>query len=174
MNFPRGPGSRGISLFSPFYILYCRTIRYDNLFSEFEQIFIFVERRFNFYLSRMNKILRPFCFCLLFLSVFGFQFSCADHDFPTYNCPDNEVSYLEDIKPILESKCAISGCHNGSLGADRDWSNFNVFQENAQNGDVKNFVTNRIMPPASSPAGGLSQDQINAIACWIDDGAPNN
>ncbi|HEY0654867.1 MAG TPA: hypothetical protein VGD65_17135 [Chryseosolibacter sp.] len=122
----------------------------------------------------MNRILRAALFCLSFLVVFGFQLSCADHDFPTYNCPDNEVSYLEDIKPILESKCAISGCHNGSLGADRDWSNFAVFQENAQHGNVKNFVVNRIMPPASSPKGGLSQDQINAIACWIDDDAPNN
>lgn len=122
----------------------------------------------------MNKRLRPAFYFSLFFLVFGFQLSCADHDFPTYNCPDNEVSYLEDIKPILQSKCAISGCHNGSLGADRDWTNFAVFQENAQHGNVKNFVVNRIMPPATSPNGGLSQDQINAIACWIDDDAPNN
>jgi hypothetical protein len=30
------------------------------------------------------------------------------------------------------------------------------------------------MPPSNSPAGGLSQDQINLITCWVNDGAPNN
>jgi hypothetical protein len=122
----------------------------------------------------MNKLLRlGFSFALLSF-VFGFQLSCAEHDFPSYTCPDNEVSYLEDIKPIIESKCAISSCHNGSLGAERNWSDFETFQDNAQHGNVKNYVINRIMPPAASPNGGLSQDQINAIACWVDDDAPNN
>jgi hypothetical protein len=122
----------------------------------------------------MSRLKSSVLFAVVFLSVFGIQVSCADHDFPSYTCPDAEVSFIETIKPIIESKCAISGCHNGSLGADRDWSNFTTFQQNAKNGNVKNYVTNRIMPPSQSPNGGLSQDQINAIACWIDDDAPNN
>jgi hypothetical protein len=127
-----------------------------------------------FYFSKMNRFKSPILFAFGFLFTFGMQVSCVDHDFPSYTCPDAEVSFLEDIKPILESKCAIPGCHNGSLGAERDWSNFATFQENAKNGNVKNHVTNRIMPPSFSPNGGLSQDQINAIACWIDDDAPGN
>ena len=122
----------------------------------------------------MNRIINSVRFAVFFVVVFGFQISCADHDFPSYVCPDAEVSYLEDVKPILESKCAISGCHNGSLGAERNWSDFPTFQENAQHGNVKNYVTNRIMPPSFSPNGPLSQDQINTIACWIDNGAQNN
>jgi hypothetical protein len=101
----------------------------------------------------MNKLIRPALFAILFLVVFGFQLSCVDHNFPSYVCPDTEVS---------------------CLGADRDWSNFATFQENAQHGSVKNFVTNRIMPPSFSSNGPLSQDQINTIACWVDDGAQNN
>jgi hypothetical protein len=122
----------------------------------------------------MNRLINSAVFAFLFLLVFGLQLSCADHNFPSYVCPDAEVSYLEDVKPILEAKCAIPGCHNGSLGVDRDWSNFATFQENAQHGNVKNYVTNRIMPPSFSTNGPLSQDQINTIACWVDDGAPNN
>jgi hypothetical protein len=122
----------------------------------------------------MNKLIRSATFPFVFFVVFGFQLSCVDHNFPSYVCPDTEVSYLEDVKPIIESKCAISGCHNGSLGAERNWSDFATFQQNAKNGNVKNYVINRIMPPASSPNGPLSQDEINAIACWVDDEAPNN
>ena len=121
----------------------------------------------------MNRIFRPFAFAFTFMIVFGFQISCVDHDFPSYTCPE-EVSYLEDIKPIIESKCAIPSCHNGSLGAERNWTDFETLQRNAQDGDVKNQVINRIMPPPNSPKGPLSQDEINAIACWVDQDAPNN
>lgn len=106
--------------------------------------------------------------------IFGVQVSCVDHDFPSYTCPDSDVSYLEDVKPIIESKCAISGCHNGSNGQERNWLVFETLRVNALEGNVKSYVINRIMPPAGSPAGPLSQDQINTIACWIDNGAPNN
>lgn len=122
----------------------------------------------------MNRLKSSAISASAFLLIFGFQVSCVDHNFPAYVCPDTEVSYLEDVKPIVETKCAISGCHNGSLGAERNWSDFETFQHNAQNGHVKNYVINRIMPLAESPNGPLSQDQINIIACWIDEGAPNN
>ncbi len=122
----------------------------------------------------MNRFSRPAFVAISLTVIFGFQLSCADHNFPSYVCPDNEVSYLEDVKPIVEAKCGITGCHNGSLGAERNWLDFGAFQAKAQNGNVKNYVINRIMPPAHSPNGGLSQDQINAIACWVDEGAPNN
>src|SRR5688572_13828783 len=122
----------------------------------------------------MNRVLRSLVFTLAFIVVFGFQLSCVDHDFPSYSCPEEEVSFNADVKPIVETKCAIPSCHNGSLGAERDWSNFATFQQNAKNGNVKNHVINRIMPPSFSPNGPLSQEQINTIACWIDADAPNN
>jgi hypothetical protein len=122
----------------------------------------------------MNRLSRSIGFALTFVTVFGFQVSCVDHDFPSYTCPEEEVSFNADVRPIIEAKCAISSCHNGSLGAERDWSNFATFQHNATDGNVKNYVTNRIMPPSFSPNGGLSQEQINTIACWIDADAPNN
>lgn len=101
--------------------------------------------------------------------------ACVSHDFSTYTpCDeDEEVSFQLDVKPIIESKCAISGCHDGNNGIP-NWNDFATFQEEARNGSVKNFVINRIMPKAESPAGPLSQEQINTIACWIDHGALDN
>ncbi len=99
--------------------------------------------------------------------------SCVSHDFPEYVC-DQEYTFAEHIRPIIESKCAISGCHNGDLGAEFNWTDFEEFHKRAERGLVKYRVTRRIMPPSFSPAGPLTQEQINAIACWSDAGALNN
>jgi hypothetical protein len=78
------------------------------------------------------------------------------------------VSYQNDIKPIMNASCAISGCHNGDNGSIRNWTIFANVQSNAQ--DIKLRTGNKSMPLTGS----LTQDQINLIACWVDDGALNN
>ena len=99
--------------------------------------------------------------------------SCVYHDFPEYVCSE-DYSFAADIRPIIETKCAISGCHNGDMGPDLNWTDFEKFHQRAVSGLVTHRVTNRIMPPSFSPAGPLSREQINAIACWSDQGALNN
>jgi hypothetical protein len=99
--------------------------------------------------------------------------SCVYHDFPEYTC-DETYSFEADIKPIIETRCALSGCHNGDMGTDLNWTNFDQFHKRAESGEVKFRVTNRIMPPSDSPGGPLTQEQIDALACWTDQGAQNN
>lgn len=99
--------------------------------------------------------------------------ACVSHDFPANTCAET-YTFSEDVKPIIETKCAISGCHNGDMGPDLNWTTFEQFHKRAESGLVKYRVTNHIMPPAESQAGPLSEEQINAIACWADQGALNN
>lgn len=99
---------------------------------------------------------------------------CSDDNVSLYSCPDDPVSYSSTVAPIVNMKCAISGCHNGDLGANLNWTDFGTFQDKAKSGIVRTRVINRIMPPANSPAGPLTQEEINAIACWADQGANNN
>ena len=112
-----------------------------------------------------------------FLSIFCFGVigldSCVYHDFPDYACKE-ELSFTEDVQPIISTKCAISGCHNGDMGPDLNWTDFEQFSKRVQSGLVKYRVTNRIMPPAFSPEGPLTQQQINTIACWAEQGGVNN
>lgn len=81
------------------------------------------------------------------------------------------VSYLNDIKPILEANCIKSGCHNGDNGADKNWSVFSNVQAKAAL--IKLRTGNKSMPADIAPTG-LPQSQIDLIACWVDDGAQNN
>ncbi|MBT1703646.1 hypothetical protein [Chryseosolibacter indicus] len=100
--------------------------------------------------------------------------SCSNDDLEKMEdktCSD-EISYASDVNTIVQTKCAVSGCHNGSLGPQRDWTNFGTFQSRAQ--AVKQSVVTRQMPPAGSPVGQLTDDQIQTISCWVDQGAKNN
>ncbi len=76
------------------------------------------------------------------------------------------VSYQNSIKSIIENSCAVSGCHNGSVSP--DLRNFGTIQARASS--IKARTGNKSMPKGSS----LSQQQIDMIACWVDDGAPAN
>jgi uncharacterized membrane protein len=79
------------------------------------------------------------------------------------------VSYLNDVKPIINTTCAFAQCHDAAQGA-RDWTNYDNLKAKAAN--VKLRTSNGSMPVGTGPR--LTQAQINLIACWVDDGAPNN
>lgn len=79
----------------------------------------------------------------------------------------SRASFANDILPIISTNCAISGCHNGSSGL----TNFSV-QKNIQASAsaIKAQTSSRSMPIGKT----LTQDQINLIACWANDGALDN
>ncbi|MCX8489943.1 MAG: 2-polyprenyl-6-methoxyphenol hydroxylase, partial [Cyclobacteriaceae bacterium] len=71
------------------------------------------------------------------------------------------------IKPIIDTNCAISGCHV-SGGIRTDLSQLSVIQSSASS--IKTRTGNKSMPIGRT----LTQAQIDQIACWVDDGALNN
>ncbi|HEY5748341.1 MAG TPA: c-type cytochrome [Chryseolinea sp.] len=78
------------------------------------------------------------------------------------------VSWSADIKPILSTNCAISGCHvSGSQSP--DLSDLGSVMNNASL--IKARTGSRAMPPDGRS---ISQEQIDKIACWVDDGVKNN
>ncbi|MDX2304990.1 MAG: c-type cytochrome [Microscillaceae bacterium] len=77
------------------------------------------------------------------------------------------TSLLNDIKPIIDQNCALAACHGGAQSPDLR-SLENVRSSAAR---IKVRTGNRTMPRGGLT---LSQAQIDLIACWVDDGAPNN
>jgi len=72
------------------------------------------------------------------------------------------ISYNDVIKPILDTKCSIPSCHNGDLGASRNWTVLSTVLASAKN--IKARTESRNMPPSGS----LTQEQIDLIGCWAD------
>ena len=77
------------------------------------------------------------------------------------------TSWTDDIKPIMEKNCALSGCHNGVSRAN-DFREYASAKSHAKT--IKSKTKDRSMPFDGS----LTQNQIDLIACWVDDGAPQN
>jgi hypothetical protein len=73
------------------------------------------------------------------------------------------TSWLNDVKPIIDKSCALSGCHDGRARTD-----LRVYQNSkAQAKNIKSKTQDKSMPREGS----LSQAEIDLIACWVDDGA---
>ena len=79
------------------------------------------------------------------------------------SCPP--TSFSATIKPIIDNNCVE--CHNGN-----QFPNLSAFSGISQNANiVKRVVSDRSMPIGG---GTLTQEQIDAIVCWVDNGALNN
>ena len=76
------------------------------------------------------------------------------------------VSFGGSIQSIIETNCAISGCHNGSQSPDL----ITLADIQAQAERVKIRTENRTMPRGRT----LTEEEIAQIACWVDDGAIEN
>ena len=81
----------------------------------------------------------------------------------------NGTSYADDIKSIIETSCAVSGCHVTGGAAPFALTTFSLIQSHAA--AIKTTTGNGSMPKDGTP---LTQQQKDLIACWVDDGAPNN
>ncbi len=71
----------------------------------------------------------------------------------------NGTSYEFEVAPIINTNCAVSGCHDGS-GA-TDWTNFENVQNNADNIALR--TENRTMPPGGSGYE-LTDEQFDYLA----------
>jgi SprB repeat len=78
----------------------------------------------------------------------------------------SKASFANDISLIISTNCAVSGCHKGT--GLPDFSTLKNIQANAT--AIESQTGSRNMPIGKT----LTQDQINVIACWVNDGAIDN
>ncbi|NNF37009.1 MAG: hypothetical protein HKN68_23095 [Saprospiraceae bacterium] len=83
-------------------------------------------------------------------------------------CEGTSFTYTANVKSIVDSSCALSGCHDGGSTP----PNFTTYD------GIKAFATGaasrtaaRNMPPAASGIS-LSDAEIKTIMCWAENGAP--
>lgn len=99
--------------------------------------------------------------------------------------PDKNVSYAENIQPVLNIKCAGSGCHDDATNAGgitlTTWASTTldpnvVFPGKPENSRLVWAIEGRSgvsgMPPIGYAT--LTINQITGIKTWIAEGAKNN
>jgi uncharacterized membrane protein len=89
---------------------------------------------------------------------------------PSGDCTTTPAKYNADIKPIIQTKCAISNCHNTATAAGgvafTDYNSVKLHTDHI----MERVVIIKDMPTT----GPLPNSEILKIKCWIDSGAPNN
>lgn len=96
------------------------------------------------------------------------EYNVENEDIPVDGVCNTEVSYNTAIRPLINANCMP--CHNGD-GTEPfapDLTTFNAVEGLADL--VKEVTQTRRMPIGGS----LTDAEINAIACWVDNAAPNN
>lgn len=86
----------------------------------------------------------------------------------TPTCTGTE-SFSANVSSIIQSSCAISGCH--AAGSSNGPGALTTYQQIFNNrAAIRTAVANGTMPKSGS----LSTTQKNLILCWIDNGAASN
>jgi hypothetical protein len=94
--------------------------------------------------------------------------SCTNDKFKSDLC--NEVSYSQTIKPLVNQKCAIAGCHVAGFQPG-DFTNYEVLKEKVNDGKLQLVLFDlNIMPPVNK----LSTEEKSLLRCWIESGAVSN
>ncbi len=92
--------------------------------------------------------------------------NCTDTEMATV-IEIKEVFYANEIRPIIDGNCQISGCH-GSNSSIPTWATYADVKAKADR--IKERTGNKSMPQSGS----ISDEEIKIIADWVDIGAPNN
>ncbi len=126
------------------------------------------------YLFIMKKSILKTCILLIFLLYI--TEACVDHNIGSsfiVSCDNSAtISYSANVVPIIQTKCAIEGCHVSGTGLP-DWTVLSNLQE--KKSEVQRRITLPLTDPDKMPrVGSITQEERQTIYCWIQQGALDN
>ena len=111
---------------------------------------------------------------LLLLTIVIITTSCSKDKtkFAAADCPD-PISFMDDVKPIIDLNCATSGCHDANTSTPYAFTQYSTIAANA------NLILSVIRHEAGvtpMPLGGnqLADSLIQKINCWVIQGKLDN
>ncbi|MDI9320396.1 MAG: hypothetical protein QM530_07985 [Phycisphaerales bacterium] len=106
----------------------------------------------------------------------GTQMSCYKDNkeamYPSGTCDTNSITWRNNIKPIVDNSCAISGCHDASTAA--GGYALNTYSGVKKMADNNQFIA--VIELGSMPKNATHLDActINKVRRWINTGALEN
>lgn len=87
------------------------------------------------------------------------------------DCPTDTLTYDGQIRNIVQSNCAISGCHGDGTSPGL-FTTYEGMKPYLTSGLIKlRAIDEKAMPPAPAK---LSDDDYLKLRCWIEAGFPEN
>lgn len=91
---------------------------------------------------------------------------------PNTTCNTVNSKFGADISPLINSKCAIPGCHDANAASNPAGI---TLQNYAQISAMKDRINVRAVIDKTMPENGpLLPAEIEKIKCWVAAGGPNN
>lgn len=119
----------------------------------------------------MKKILLLFTGVIIALILFS---TACKHEALPYV---KKVCFTEDVLPLIASNCAMSGCHDANSSEGPVLTDYDHIIKIVSPGNPSlsklYTVLDNTGENAMPPSGPLTQDQINIIKWWIEQGAEN-
>lgn len=108
---------------------------------------------------------------LICLTVVVISIGCKHEVIVKEDCTGVNATYTNDVKAILDARCASSGCHNGSSSAagvvlDNYDAAVSESKKDKFIGSIRHSSGYNPMPVG----GKLDDVSIKKIACWIQNG----
>ena len=115
------------------------------------------------------KILATFSVICLFLVTYGCQHASI------YDCTGVTPTYTKDVKPILDSYCAMPnmGCHGASGESSIKLGDYagasSASKKKSFMGSIEHLNLYQNMPKGGVK---MPDAQIHVLSCWVENGSP--
>lgn len=91
--------------------------------------------------------------------------------YPGRYCDLENVTWTNTIQPIIQTECAVPGCHVSGGTGPGDFTTYTGVKGKVDNGSFGTVVlVERSMPPNNV----LDQCELDRLQQWVDAGAPQN
>lgn len=91
--------------------------------------------------------------------------------YPGSFCDTTAVTFSANVRPIIQSNCAVPGCHVSGGSGPGDFTTYSGLAGKVQDGSFADRVfVQRNMPPS----GALGSCDQNILKNWVDAGHPDN
>ena len=105
---------------------------------------------------------------ILFLIYFSLFASCKKNQLLTPSCDGSNPTYDDTIASIIDQNCLQCHGYHSSHG---NFSTFSGLMTVISNGKFEQEVLIEQTMPSN---GSLSQEHLNIISCWVENGYPEN
>jgi hypothetical protein len=104
----------------------------------------------------------------------GCYYDVRSELYPDSFCDTANIAFATTIEPIIQGNCALPGCHVAGGTGTGDFTTYEGFLAQVENGAVPQAIQHTGYVSPMPPSGKLPDCDIKKILLWVNAGAPNN
>lgn len=120
---------------------------------------------------KLNSLISIFFVSCFFISTTSCYKDNIEAMYPSTVCDTTNITWTDDIQPLITQSCNTSGCHDASAEGGYDLRTYSAVKTIADNGILMQVIQDGTMPKNAER---LDNCSISKIRTWVANGAPSN